>query len=69
MASYYFVIKNSRLLMIDQRIMLVMEIIRLKTFAVVQKSEICKSFLPRKFHDIRYVLLYIWTIAPTYETV
>ena len=38
MASYYFVIKHLRLLMMDLRIMPVMEIIRHKTFAVVQKA-------------------------------
>ena len=38
MASYYFVIKHSRLLIIDLRIMPVMEIIRHKTFAVVRKT-------------------------------
>ena len=35
MASYYFVIKHSRLLMMDLRIMPVMEIIRHKTFVVI----------------------------------
>ena len=38
MASYYFVIKHSRLLMMDLRIMPVMEIIRHKTFVVVRKT-------------------------------
>ena len=38
MASYYFVIKHSRLLMMDLRIMPVIEIIRHKTFAVVRKA-------------------------------
>ena len=38
MASYYFVIKHSRLLMMDLRIMPVMKIIRNKTFAEVQKT-------------------------------
>ena len=38
MASYYFVIKHLRLLMMDLRIMPVMEIIKHKTFAVVQKT-------------------------------
>ena len=38
MASYYFVIKHSRLLMMDLRIIPVMEIIRHKTLAVVQKT-------------------------------
>ena len=38
MASYYFVIKHSRLLMMDLRIMPLMEIIRHKTFTVAQKT-------------------------------
>ena len=38
MASYYFVIKHSWLLMMDLRIMPVMAIIRHKTFAVVRKT-------------------------------
>ena len=38
MASYYFIIKHSWLLMMDLRIMPVMEIIRHKTFAVVRKT-------------------------------
>ena len=38
MASYYFVIKHSRLLMMDLRIIPVKEIIRHKTFAVVRKT-------------------------------
>ena len=38
MASYYFVIKHLRLLMMDLRIMPVMEIIRHKTLAVVRKT-------------------------------
>ena len=38
MASYYFVIEHSRLLMMDLRIMPVMEVIRHKTFAVVRKT-------------------------------
>ena len=38
MASYYFVLKHSRLLMMDLRIMPVMELIRHKMFAVVYKT-------------------------------
>ena len=37
-ASYYFVIKHSQLLMMDLRIMPAKEIIRHKTFAVVRKT-------------------------------
>ena len=44
MTSYYFVIKYSWLLMMDLRIMPVMEIIRHKTFVVVQKQRNPQKF-------------------------
>ena len=49
MANYYFVIKNSQLLIVDLRIMPVMEIIKHKIFALVKKIAKSAYGIPANF--------------------